>query len=162
MNVDIRADIGIDFNRVKAVVAEVVVSKGQVDLAGDDGAPLLGVETDVEVGVFEDVNGLVGVHLVEVDVAHANADAALVLSAGRFVIRGWVVVEGLAAVGLVAASRSVRVGQANSVGGRDAGQGEVAGVDVAQEEGRDEILRERERTGDVKRNPFNPNAQRNV
>ena len=162
VNVDIRTDVGVDFNRVKAVVAEVVVSKSQVNLAGDDGAPLFGVETDVEVGVFENIHGLVGVHFVKVDVAHANADAALVFSAGRFVIRGWVVVEGLAAVGLVAASGGVGIGQADGVGGRDAGQGEVAGVDVAQEERRDEILRERERTGDVKRNPLNPNTQRHV
>ena len=162
VNVHIRANIRVDFDGVEAVVAEVVVSKGQVHLAGDDGAPLFRVEPDVKVGVFENVHRLVWVHFVEVDVAHANANATLVISTGRFVIRGWVVVEGLAAVGLVAASRSVGVGQANSVGGRDAGQGEVAGVDVAQEKGRDEILRERERTGDVKRDSLNPNAQRHV
>ena len=56
MNVDVRPDIGINFDGVKTVVPEVVVSQREVDLARDDGAALLRVEANVEVGVFEDLN----------------------------------------------------------------------------------------------------------
>ena len=47
---------------------------------------------------------LVGLHFIKMDVAHANADAALVLTALGVVIGRRIVVHGLAAVGLVGTS----------------------------------------------------------
>ena len=126
MNVNVRTHIGVNLNGVETVVPKVVVSQGQIDFARNDGAAVLGVETNVEVGIFENVHRLVRVDLTEMDVPHTNANAALVFSTWCVVVRGRVVVERLAAVGLVKAARRVGVGQAHGVRSGDAGQGKIA------------------------------------
>ena len=151
MDVDVRAHVGEDLDGVETVVAEVVVSQGQINFAGDDGAAFLGVKADVKVGVFQNVHRLVGLDLVKVDVTHTDANATLVFSALGAVVRGRVVVQRLAAVGLVGAPRGVGVGQTNGVRCRHAGQRQVAGVHVAQKKRGEELLRQGNGAGDVKR-----------
>ena len=119
MYVHVRTDIGIDFYGVKTVVAKVVISERKVNFTGNDAVSLLGMKTDIEVCVFEDVDGPVGLNLTEMDVTNADTDAALVFPAQGFVIRSRVVIQRLAAVGLVGASRGVRVGEPYSIGSGD-------------------------------------------
>ena len=83
MDVDITTNIGVNFDGVKGVLTDVIVSQRQVNLAWNDGFSFLWVETNIQVGVFEDVNRLVGLDFAKVHVAHADADATLVLTAFR-------------------------------------------------------------------------------
>ena len=83
------------------------------------------MESHIQVSVFQNLDRLVGLNFIKMDIAHANADAALVLTTLGVVIGRWVVVHGLTAIGLVGTSRSVWVGQTNRIRSRDTGQGEV-------------------------------------
>ena len=84
------------------------------------------MESHIQVGIFQNVDRLVGLNFVKMDVAHADGDTALVLTALGVVIGRRVVIHGLTAIGLVGTSRSVWVGQTNRIRSRDAGQCEVA------------------------------------
>ena len=120
MNENVRANIGVDFDGVKGVLTDVVISQRQVNLAWDDGFSFLWVETNIQVGVFEDVNRLVGLDFAKVHVADTDADATLVLTALGIVIRRGVIVQGLAAVRLVKSTGCIRVGQAHGIRSGDA------------------------------------------
>ena len=92
MNVDVRPDVRVNFDGVKTVVSEVVAAQRQGNFAGDDGVPFLGVEANIEVGIFQNVNRLIGLNLSETNVAHADANAAFVIPALRIGIGFWIVV----------------------------------------------------------------------
>ena len=150
MYVDVCAHIGVNLDGVETVVSKVVVAQRQVDFAGNDGVSFLGVEANIEVGVFKNVNGLVGLNLSKANVTHANANAAFVVPALGIVVGFRIVIQSLAAIGLVGAPRCIRVVQANGVGGRDSCQRQIAGVHVAQQKRCKELLREGDGAANVK------------
>ena len=81
MNVHVGADVRINLNGVKSVLAVVVVAQREVNFAWNQGAALFGMEPDIQVGHFKHGNGRILPHLTKVNVAHADPDTALVLPA---------------------------------------------------------------------------------
>ena len=139
MDVHVRANIGVNLHGIKGVLAVVVVAQRQVHFARNERAAFFRVEAHIEVSDLKNGDGLVGLNFPEVDIAHANADTAFVLSARSIVIARRVVVERLRTIRLFVAPRSVRIGEANRVGRRHTRQRQVTGVDLAREERGDEL-----------------------
>ena len=162
MDEHVCAHVAENFDGVKGIVTGVVVAQCKVDLAGDARFPCLWMEAHVDVSEFQDGHRLVGLNRTEVNVAHANADAAFVLTAGRVVVRLRVVVQGLAAIRLFRAPRRVRVGEANGIRCGDACQRQVTGIHEPAQQGRRQASDGAEGVADVEGNPFDAHAQPNI
>ena len=92
------------------------------------------METDIDVGVLKNRNGLVWLNFAKVDIAYSEPKTAFVVSAGGVFIRGRIVIERFTAVGLFRTARCVGVGYSNGVRCGDAGQRNIAGIDAAAQQ----------------------------